>query len=78
MKERLINENKGKSILWLQKTLIECCYVKLYLKNNKDVVDQFLSPVIMEPVPYHYTRKLTDSNIQYTKTYWFYITLVLQ
>lgn len=55
LKDRLLSENKGKSLMWLQKTLIECCFVKLVLKNQNPVEYQSTDQNVMEPVPFYYT-----------------------
>ncbi|XP_068151908.1 protein timeless [Drosophila tropicalis] len=48
----IIKEHKSQHLVWLQKLLLECCYIKLTLKsgnrNSGDSLDH-----IMEPVAYH-------------------------
>ncbi|KAG4068427.1 hypothetical protein HA402_007947 [Bradysia odoriphaga] len=59
LRESLIRENKGKSILWLQKSLVDCCFVKL-AQNSRPIYKQpnlLTSTKIMKPVPYHYVLK---------------------
>lgn len=51
LKEYLNKENKGRFVLWLQKNLIEACYVKLVLSNPE------LNSSAMEPCVYYYARK---------------------
>lgn len=56
LKERLLRENKGEHILWLQKILIEYCFAKLCtLKNSMSVKNQN-DVIIIEPVPHHCIR----------------------
>lgn len=60
LRETLIQENKGKSILWLQKSLVDCCFVKL-AQNSRPIYKQpnlLASTTIMKPVPYHYVCEL--------------------
>uniref|UniRef100_A0A1Q3FV71 Putative dna topoisomerase i-interacting protein n=1 Tax=Culex tarsalis TaxID=7177 RepID=A0A1Q3FV71_CULTA len=45
LRDRLLKENKGKLVVWLQKSLLDCCFVKLNLLSG--------TVVAMEPVPYH-------------------------
>lgn len=45
LRDRLLKENKGKLVVWLQKSLLDCCFVKLNLLSG--------TVVLMEPVPYH-------------------------
>ncbi|KAL9707772.1 hypothetical protein quinque_011290 [Culex quinquefasciatus] len=45
LRDRLFKENKGKLVVWLQKSLLDCCFVKLNLLSG--------TVVVMEPVPYH-------------------------
>uniref|UniRef100_U5EZ31 Putative dna topoisomerase i-interacting protein n=1 Tax=Corethrella appendiculata TaxID=1370023 RepID=U5EZ31_9DIPT len=53
LRDRLMKENKSKLLLWLQKALLDCCFVKLnILKGIRNSIN--LSPNhIMEPVPHH-------------------------
>ncbi|XP_037917085.1 protein timeless isoform X2 [Hermetia illucens] len=51
LKDRLLKENKGESLQWLQKVLIECCHVKLVLRG--DIKADEYDTNILEPIPYH-------------------------
>ncbi|XP_055711913.1 protein timeless isoform X2 [Phlebotomus papatasi] len=56
LRDRLYKENKGKFVLWLQKVLVECCFIKLCISQgkltSKDIAVE--SDVkTMEPVPHH-------------------------
>ncbi|XP_059617920.1 protein timeless isoform X2 [Phlebotomus argentipes] len=56
LRDRLYKENKGKFVLWLQKVLVECCFIKLCISQgkvtSKDITVE--SEVkTMEPVPHH-------------------------
>lgn len=60
LKQRILSDDKGKSLQWLQTTLLDCCHVKLTLKRllkatsiDSDVCFE------LEPIPLHYSRKLT-------------------
>ncbi|EDW28988.1 GL19475 [Drosophila persimilis] len=44
----IIKDQKGQHLEWVQKVLLECCYIKLNLKSGRQM------PHIMEPVAYHY------------------------
>lgn len=50
-------ENRGKLIAWLQKSLLDCCYVRLNQLstgiNNAAGVGGISGAVVMEPVSYH-------------------------
>ncbi|XP_034473060.1 protein timeless isoform X2 [Drosophila innubila] len=46
----IIKEHKSHHLLWLQKLLVECCYIKLMLKCDCRLPE--VDP-IMEPVAYH-------------------------
>lgn len=46
----IIKENKAQHLLWLQRILIECCFVKLTLRSGLKVPE---GDHIMEPVAYH-------------------------
>lgn len=48
--DRLLKENKGKHIVWLQEVLIECCFIKLTMDSPKDETKTI---PIMEPIPRH-------------------------
>ncbi|XP_034097493.1 protein timeless isoform X1 [Drosophila albomicans] len=50
----IIKEHKSQHLVWLQKLLLECCYVKLMLKCGSTLPE--VDP-IMEPVAYHYIYK---------------------
>ncbi|XP_070496942.1 protein timeless isoform X3 [Chironomus tepperi] len=57
LRDRLLKENKGKLVTWLQRVLLECCFIKLnmYCTKNKtnDVVNQHNNNPLWEPVPHH-------------------------
>jgi timeless len=53
LRDRLLKENKGKLVMWLQQVLIECCFVKLSLTSGKDDNEELTPKSIMEPTPYH-------------------------
>lgn len=56
LKTRLLKENKGKLLIWLQRVLIECCYVKLNISAGKSSSNDILNPddvKVMEPVLHH-------------------------
>lgn len=53
LRDLIIKEKKKQHLEWLQKLLLECCYVKLILKSNPLREDHQNLPVIMEPVAYH-------------------------
>lgn len=53
LKEHLFKEGKGDLLLWLQKIVIEACFVKLILSNTNIDTEH-----IMEPSIYYYTRTL--------------------
>lgn len=55
LREYLCRNNKGKHILWLQKVLIDTCYVKLALSNPQEFDS---SEALNEPIIYYYSRKL--------------------
>lgn len=52
LKEKLLAENKGSELLWLQKILIECCFAKLCHIRNAFVVKNRNEVAIIEPIPY--------------------------
>lgn len=54
LKEQLVKENLGTSILWLQKVLMEACYSRVYIANRE--MFKGCSEVV-EPVPYCYSSK---------------------
>ncbi|XP_063701363.1 protein timeless isoform X2 [Culicoides brevitarsis] len=50
--DRLLKQDKGKLVQWLQRVLMECCFIKLRLEPQVIPMmqnDEF----IMEPVPHH-------------------------
>ncbi|KAH8412080.1 hypothetical protein KR222_008714 [Zaprionus bogoriensis] len=46
----IIKENKSQHLVWLQKLLLECCYIKLMVKCGSSLPE---AEPIMEPVAYH-------------------------
>uniref|UniRef100_A0A182K6R2 Timeless n=1 Tax=Anopheles christyi TaxID=43041 RepID=A0A182K6R2_9DIPT len=52
LRDRLQKENRGKLIAWLQKSLLDCCFVKLNLLSGNLTVTSGVG-VVMEPVSYH-------------------------
>lgn len=61
LRDRLLKENKSNMIVWLQKSLLNCCFVKLnalsgnlYTSSN---IDDDSSVVVMECVSYHCITK---------------------
>lgn len=68
LRDRLYKENKGKFVLWLQKVLVECCFIKLCISQgkltSKDIAVE--SDVkTMEPVPHHCICKLLKSLLRW-------------
>lgn len=55
LKDYLLKENKGKFVLWLQKVLIEACFVKLLLSNPTAFSDN--EQLVVEPSAYYYACK---------------------
>lgn len=55
LKEQLLKENVGHSILWLQDVLIEACNCKIYIGHRDCFKD---SDVVVEPVPYCYSSNI--------------------
>lgn len=53
----LVREKKQKDLVWLQKLLLECCYVKLMLRGGSQCEDRRRLKYVMEPVAYHCIRK---------------------
>lgn len=53
LKERLLRENQGKHIAWLQKILMEYCFAKLCAIKNEIVAKDPHNVTVIEPVPYH-------------------------
>ncbi|XP_022222457.2 protein timeless isoform X2 [Drosophila obscura] len=47
----IIKDKKSQHLEWVQKVLLECCYIKLNLKSGRKMAH------IMEPVAYHYIIK---------------------
>jgi timeless len=66
LRDRLLKENKGKLVLWLQQVLIECCYIKLNLLN-----DDRQSFPIMEPISHHCICKTLLEFINFFLTSYF-------
>lgn len=69
LRDRLLEENKGDSLAWLQKVLLECCFIKLTLSNPKSdwpsPDDVFKSNVkTMEPIPRHCIREIAKLILQ--------------
>lgn len=54
LKDQLFKENKGSLVPWLQKVLMECCFVKLKLQSIKEPLLAEDGENLMEPVPFHY------------------------
>ncbi|XP_062705699.1 protein timeless isoform X5 [Aedes albopictus] len=61
LRDRLLKENKSNMIVWLQKSLLNCCFVKLnalsgnlYITTSLEEQD---SVVVMESVSYHCITK---------------------
>ncbi|XP_053960229.1 protein timeless isoform X1 [Anastrepha ludens] len=57
LRDLIVKENKEKHLVWLQKILLECCYIKLILKNCILREDRQNLQYVMEPVAYHYIVK---------------------
>lgn len=58
---RIHKDKKDKALQWLQKSLIECCYVKVALQNRsvgEMIYGSKLGTAVLEPVPFHYTSKI--------------------
>ncbi|XP_046805071.1 protein timeless isoform X1 [Lucilia cuprina] len=53
LRDLIIKEKKQQHIVWLQKLLLECCYIKMILKNNPLREDHQHLSFVMEPVAYH-------------------------
>lgn len=48
--DRLLSENKGHLLMWLQNNLLECCFAKL----NENLPKSELNKIyVLEPVAYH-------------------------
>lgn len=54
LKECLYKENKGTLLLWLQRVLMEACFVKLCISKPSEFEE---NNHIKEPSTYHYARK---------------------
>lgn len=52
--DRLMSENKGHLLIWLQKKLLECCYAKLNANLPKSEINKIY---VVEPVAYHCISK---------------------
>lgn len=71
LREKLLKEGKGQHLLWLQKILIECCYVKSRMGDCKSgKIISTSNCQIMEPIAYHY--------ISIYKNYKFFYTSILK
>ncbi|XP_021703082.1 protein timeless isoform X2 [Aedes aegypti] len=61
LRDRLLKENKSNMIVWLQKSLLNCCFVKLnVLSGNMYIsssIDENSNVVVMESVSYHCITK---------------------
>lgn len=73
--QRIVNDNKGKSLLWVQKTLIDSCYVKLSLRRQQLGGDDALNSWTrkrgtMEPIPLHYSREHKKHRIHLASADW--------
>lgn len=60
LRDRLLSENKGKFITWLQQVLLECCFIKLNVTQDQSITNgkNKSSNQIMEPIPHHCIRKI--------------------
>jgi timeless protein len=54
LREYLCKDNKSKFVSWLQKVLIDTCYVKLVLANPEEFIN---NKALREPVIYYFARK---------------------
>lgn len=61
LRDLIIKEKKQQHLIWLQKLLLECCYIKLVLKNSPRREDHQNLSYVMEPVAYHCICKLNTS-----------------
>lgn len=63
LRDRLLKENKGKLIIWLQQVLLECCFIKLHVSQDQSLLSEKnqKSSRIMEPIPYHCIRKSLET-----------------
>lgn len=59
LKEQLVKENLGTSILWLQNALMEACYSRCVIANRELFED---SSKVVEPIPYCYSSKWIKNN----------------
>lgn len=53
LKEQLVKENLGNSIIWLQSVLLEVCHCKMIEENGGQIEEG----EIYEPVPFCYISK---------------------
>ena len=57
LRDRLLKENKGSLLIWLQQVLIECCFIKLNLltPHHESLLKESSQEemIIMEPIPHH-------------------------
>lgn len=63
IKERLLRENQGKHIVWLQNILIEYCFAKLCAVKNQIVTKDRDEVIVIEPVPHHCICELATTKI---------------
>lgn len=63
LKERLLRENQGKHIAWLQRILIEYCFAKLCAIKNEIVAKNRDDVTVIEPIPHHCICKLKEMKI---------------
>lgn len=55
---RIHKDKKDKALQWLQKSLIECCNVKVALQQrNVGIIINSKVGAVLEPVPFHYTSE---------------------
>ncbi|XP_067623333.1 protein timeless [Eurosta solidaginis] len=57
LRDLILKENKEKHLVWLQNFLLECCYIKLTLKNSLPREERQNLQYVMEPVAYHHILK---------------------
>ncbi|XP_058452711.1 protein timeless [Malaya genurostris] len=57
--DQMVKDRKQKMIVWLQRTLLDCCFVKLSLHEDNHSVENS-GAVPMEPVPYNCILKKTS------------------
>jgi timeless protein len=58
LRDRLLSENKAQMVEWLQKALLECCFIKLMINKPKEDQTPFPS---MEPISLHCICELIES-----------------